>query len=349
MAHFDISKLTILCINLPKDIERKQNVQMQAAREGLDIEYMEAVYGKGVSKKERAESTTVYWNKFAHASVLGCAMSHVKAWKIAKERDLDYCLFLEDDVEFVRGFKLALTNVFRELEDGFLLDFDIMYVGSNYFEPEKSMSFGWWLYRQFVNVGQSLQIQKTQKVWQPKLCLGLHAYILTRNGYNKLLSAIEGQISFHIDYQVQRVKNLKVLAIWEPLATQVATVKTSTLQGQPFPQAFNRVIDLPVKHGFSPAYILNCPIAQIGKQNINYWTLIALICSIIFVVFDIRFPNVCYIFFGFLALNFSMMEPDETIKLLPESVTTILWLFALLVFPSLFMKTIFGPKIIRQK
>lgn len=57
---------------------------------------------------------------------VGCLKSHLKVFEIAKERNLDSFLLLEDDVQFIEDFH----NKFNEIEPQ-LFPYEMLYFGSN--------------------------------------------------------------------------------------------------------------------------------------------------------------------------------------------------------------------------
>jgi GR25 family glycosyltransferase involved in LPS biosynthesis len=58
--------------------------------------------------------------------IVGCTISHIECIRLAKERNLEYVLILEDDVEFISNVTDVLNNSWKSLQE---LDWNILYLG----------------------------------------------------------------------------------------------------------------------------------------------------------------------------------------------------------------------------
>lgn len=68
---------------------------------------------------------------------LGCSMSHLKCIEMAKEKDLDYVLICEDDIEFLNP-ELFLNQLTEFLKSN--IDWDVVLIAGNNMVPYKPVN-----------------------------------------------------------------------------------------------------------------------------------------------------------------------------------------------------------------
>lgn len=102
-----MDRLKTYVINLPKDQDRRESISKETAQfPGLDIEMIEAVYGKELSDEEKndlfdCKKYAQYYGRELKPGEIGCTLSHQMCYKHLLGTDLDYALILEDDAHFV--------------------------------------------------------------------------------------------------------------------------------------------------------------------------------------------------------------------------------------------------------
>jgi len=146
MSH-NISKT--IYINLNKRTDRKEQIEKELNDFNLDYERFEAIETKGFG-------------------ILGCGLSHLEVLKIAKERNYENVLILEDDFTFIvskEEFEEKLTNFFN-----LNLNYDVCFLSYN-------LSKGISLENNVVN-----KIQETQSA---------SGYIVNNKYYDKLIELYE--------------------------------------------------------------------------------------------------------------------------------------------------------------
>lgn len=102
----------VLYINLDSRVDRKNNVENELRKIGLIGEKFSAII-----------------NEKGH---IGCTMSHIRCLEIAKERDLDHILIVEDDILFKN------PDIFIDQLNKFLRsnkDFDVLLLAGNNYKP----------------------------------------------------------------------------------------------------------------------------------------------------------------------------------------------------------------------
>ena len=89
-------------ISLPEDADRRRAVEGQLRNLGLPHEVLAAVNGKLLSSDDRRNNYDELRfvrneGRSALPGELGCALSHIEAYRLVVERKLPYALILEDD------------------------------------------------------------------------------------------------------------------------------------------------------------------------------------------------------------------------------------------------------------
>ena len=110
-------------INLAHAVERRTHMEEQLHVQGIEAEFIDAVNGRRMSEAERqshlnSEKMRVIGWKLSPAEI-GCALSHLKVYKLMVKRQLPYAIILEDDIELVGDFAhLFQADAFKQIEQG---------------------------------------------------------------------------------------------------------------------------------------------------------------------------------------------------------------------------------------
>jgi hypothetical protein len=108
--------MQVYCINLERNPERREMVQAEFEREGLDVTFFRATDGK-VEAPEKL---------FISKSEWGCADSHIRVWRDIVEKGHEMALVFEDDITLVPNFTSKLQEVMDELPP----DWDFVNLGT---------------------------------------------------------------------------------------------------------------------------------------------------------------------------------------------------------------------------
>ena len=108
-------------INLDKNTKRMAFMAEQLNRLGIEFERIEAVYGKELSAEEKrlAVNRFRWWcarGTMPRDGEIGCALSHIAAYRDFIASGEDCCCVLEDDCTLKDGFKEQLLRVEGWLE-----------------------------------------------------------------------------------------------------------------------------------------------------------------------------------------------------------------------------------------
>ena len=110
-------KYKVYVVNLKKDKKRKEHIINELKKQKIiNYEIIDAVNGNILPLKELRSKTYKnkfkknHWNVKMSPSQIGCALSHIKIYKLLIKTDFEVALILEDDAVFVENFKNDLEN-----------------------------------------------------------------------------------------------------------------------------------------------------------------------------------------------------------------------------------------------
>ena len=145
----------VYCINLARRPDRRLTAQEQFDREGLDVEFIEAIDGKelGIGPEQ------------------GCAWSHLSVWKDMADKGYGTALIFEDDCVLETNFKNKLHQIlelFKEHE----IDWDLINLGAcgRWSIPNKEVAPGIFEGRSACFQGYIISNRwaENNKTWSPK-------------------------------------------------------------------------------------------------------------------------------------------------------------------------------------
>lgn len=101
----------IFCINLTHRTDRWEKAQQEFALHGISTERIEGVDG---SKLDITHGTSRDGSPYTKGDI-GCMLSHLKAVKLAKERNLGNYVVMEDDIEFHPQFNDLFAKFWQQM------------------------------------------------------------------------------------------------------------------------------------------------------------------------------------------------------------------------------------------
>jgi len=174
----------IYCINLERRPDRRENVQTEFTRAGLDnVEFFAATDGR-IDTPDGLYITPPEY---------GCACSHVRVWRDMVSRGYETALVFEDDAKLLPNFKTKLENVLAEAPS----DWDMIFVG--HLTPIRKRII-------------------SEKFFEGQP-LGTHAYIINLECARKISVFDPKLIRIGIDFQLNRFP-IRILCTREILASQ---------------------------------------------------------------------------------------------------------------------------------
>lgn len=260
--------------------------------------WVEGVNGKEISDEDIRKHNSELWSFIGPKGAIGCGMSHLLCWERIAKSDKDYSIVLEDDVYFLDDFEEQLANAIQNVP----YDFDILYLGCHSCEKNSLQS------KFFSLVGKNRKYKDiNDHIEVPKLTLATHAYVVSKKGARNLLDLLDGNVSFHIDQELQnlsRKNKIKVYAVKKRSAFQTSTLRDSTSNNvtTEHPILINYPLSyVVIDNDMSLKYALNVSIASLSNDvNINAMSLLFLFTGFILAYNKIR-PQIA--FASFLVLS----------------------------------------------
>ncbi len=103
-------------IILKSDKERRRNITSQLEKQYIDYEIIDAISGKNLSPETNPEIDWEFAKKNSYwvsKGLLGCSLSHLKAYRAIINQNLKFGLVLEDDTIL----NLNVSNLLSNIED----------------------------------------------------------------------------------------------------------------------------------------------------------------------------------------------------------------------------------------
>ena len=113
----------ILVINLDKDKGRLSSISTQIHDRGFTFQRIPAIYGKNLPNIDSYISRLKTHDSANKPGVIGCGLSHRKAWQTILDNGWDNALILEDDAHFTEFDK------YSDILDIDIPSFDIFFLG----------------------------------------------------------------------------------------------------------------------------------------------------------------------------------------------------------------------------
>ena len=305
--------LTSYVISLNKQIALLNNLKNDY---NLNPILVKGINGKKLKQNEIKKNTTSFYSNFGPKSVIGCAMSHIKTWKLFLKSNDDICIIFEDDVVFEKRFKYVNKYINNTPSD-----FDIILLGCLFCNDE--------ILSKFTNV---CNIKINKYINTPSLTAGLHAYVLSRKGANKLLYLIENKINDHIDVMIFKFyskKKINLYMVSNRIAYQTSTNTCNSENANIYPYILNKFfsffeIDKMVRLN----YITSVHFLRIFNFNISTITVLFLILGIIFKINKVSFKNI--------TLFFILISSIDILKF--KNFNNIIFHYLILILPNILIK-----------
>lgn len=257
-----------LLINLDRSPERLRTATAELRAAGIPFTRLPAVDGKLVDRKVRA-GVAPWCKRHCTDSMLGCSLSHIRAWQLALQTGAPHTLVMEDDVKLVPDFRRRMRAVLGAVPS----DCDILFLGCFGLCDQTSGQKG--LARVTKYVVKALTGRQAgavnDTVLVPLFPTGAHCYVISAKGARALAAT---KATFHIDAQLASTPGLKLYAAYPPLAYQTMADSTmSAFSDLTFPRTLNAVLGgVTDRHHVSAAYYMGVPGGQVLGAPITTWT-----------------------------------------------------------------------------
>ncbi len=221
LAESPMYPIKIYIINLKKDTERKKHIQHLCAIHNLDIEFVDAVEGKILTREKILES---YSESLALTTIgrkltlgeIGCALSHQKIYQKMLNQNINEAIILEDDIEFQEKFLQIINN-----RKKFSKETELILLG--YWHPKIKNKKHLLSYREKVPITNNYYLGRFIK--NP---YGTFGYYITLTGVQKLLNILNEKLTMPIDHYTNNEKYVNLYGIYPPVIHLSNTFDLST-------------------------------------------------------------------------------------------------------------------------
>lgn len=199
------TNVPVFVVNLQRDHEKKAHMVSIAQANNVELEFIDAVYGKDLSQ---AQVDDIYDESLSQKALgrglsrgeLGCALSHLSIYQKMVEQNIQEALILEDDVDLSND----LVNVLGATSN-FPADWEVMLFGyySETATERISMANFW---------GRTKVTPSHQAVRLVELAFGTHGYMINRRGAEKLVNILS-KIVKPIDHYTGSGRHVNMYAL----------------------------------------------------------------------------------------------------------------------------------------
>jgi GR25 family glycosyltransferase involved in LPS biosynthesis len=268
-------------INMNRSAERLEQMMLQIPILGKQFVRIEAINGASLHPELVTPQLTSFCKYTYTNSMVGCFLSHKKAWETVVRNNDEYAIVMEDDCKLISTFQTDFKHVMDELisqKPDFIY---LGYFGCNYDKSEINI----------INRFISFILPKIKwrgegrYYYTPTSPFGFHCYVISKSCAAELLYLLS-KISYHVDIQfLDHANSFKVFASKKKLATQYASALTSTQTVFAFPTLFNTVLEsFRDNEENTYAFYLSNTWMQLGQCPINSY-------FILWCLFCLLFPN----------------------------------------------------------
>lgn len=304
----------IYVINMHNSTDRLEKIKSQFLNLDINFKRIDAIVGKELSQNDITKYTTKKCEYFCTPSMIGCFLSHKKAWETMIKNNDKYAIIMEDDCILAEDFSNKVNNIMNELNNDYK-DWDFVYLG--YVSDHIFTNFQ----KIIIPKIKKKKIKSTQ-LSIPELPLGFHCYMITNSCAKKLLKYLD-KVDYHVDVSfLYNSKNFNIYSSNIPLAYQYASASNSTQTNYTFPKSLNYMLEIYDKNNIAYSYYFNTPLFRFMTIDVNVYLLIFLI--ILFFTPANRIKSIYSILLSFLV--FESLIGFDNFNIISK------WVFIFLIF-----------------
>lgn len=260
------------------------------------------VNGKKLSSEEIKENTNLAYSLFGPKSVIGCAISHIKTWKMFLESGKDFCFIFEDDVIFENNFLEEYPKALKYVPN----DFDILYLGCLLCGKDKNIIN---TLNKIINLNSKTDKKINSYIKIPEIALGTHSYVLSKEGAKKLINNIDTQINNHIDVMIMKLyfnDEINVYALNNRIAFQTSTDELNSENvSNKHPLLITNILsNYEVDKKIRLHYIFNLSLCRIGNIVFSISSISMIILGLFFINIPIQYSIIFYLLLSSLDLYY---------------------------------------------
>jgi GR25 family glycosyltransferase involved in LPS biosynthesis len=296
---------------------------------GIETTLVKGVDGKTASSEDLARVSKMY-QIIGPKGAIGCALAHLNTWKQFLETEEEYAIIFEDDVILEDNFLENLNAILKEVPE----TYDILYLGCTGCDHTQNINIIkhigklWFIHK---DIPAHQQISK--HVGKPSIAFATHAYIVSRKGAKQLLELLEGNISNHIDFCIQK------LVLDKKIESYVATpriVHQTSADSSPsenvvsnYPLLINSMLHhIHIDKHYRAQYMFSTSLMRIGNFNVNIFTFLFIFAGLLCLYKKV---HIKYITLGFILFSI----PDILSIKTGKDIQIIILYYLLLSIPSI--------------
>jgi len=301
-------------INLDRAPHKFQRICDRLRAAGIeDIERIEAVDARALTKRDISEISTKTCATFCPREAIAISASHMTAWKRVLESGDDHAMIFEDDAVVVADFLRSVTRLLRDVPK----DFDVLLLGCfGLCDPARKG-----LARHLApgSMKNSLVHDSRRSVFAPELFAGTHAYIVSKKGCEKLLQRIP-KARFHIDWTIaSEHAHVNIYAARSDIAFQEHMDDSGTATHRGFPGSVSSVLwNVRGAKGIPWGYYADVRFLRLGTDAVvlSPWHVILFVTGMVSRL--LRIPP--YILGSFVVADIAFFRPQDTLSRLTSFV-----------------------------
>ena len=283
-------KTYVISLNYPIKLLKK------LSNYGLNPELINGVNGALLSTDEINNNTTYICSKFCTKSTIGIAMAHIKVWEQFIASNDEFAIIFEDDVIFTPNFKYNLNIILNNLKS----NIDILYLGCIGCSDSINLFSAIGYISNIINYNNDSK--NTNYFKKSLVSFATHGYIVSKNGAKKLIKYIKGNISNHLDYQIQEL--IKINLINSYVVNHLLVYQTSTENllssnsANNHPYIINNFLsNFYIDNHVRANYPTTLGILRIGNYNFTLFAFIFILCGSLLSIYDFNFSQLTIAFF----------------------------------------------------
>lgn len=264
----------IYIINLAKDTERKEKIKKQCDEQNLSYTFIDAVYGKLLPKEIIQQVATPLCANTCTLPMIGCGLSHIKAWQQIYRDGHEWAIILEDDAILKKNIK----ETFETYKQQFPEDWDLIYLGCQGACTMESYTPLEWM---SLVSGTLIQTAKPYKkindnIFIPQFPIGTHAYMINRKFCEKMMNI---KLTTHIDLQLAQTNTIKKYGV-SPKLVCVNTADSS-ISSRNYPHMTLNKLSTIKQRGMDFGWVMTEPQMQLFGLEFNLMSYICFLFAFI--------------------------------------------------------------------
>lgn len=274
--------MDILFINMEKDVDRYNKITSQlSSLKNFKLTKINGVNGRNIDKNDK--NLSWFCSNFCTPGMIGCFMSHFKAWNHIVNNNIKEAIIFEDDIILDKKFE----EKFFKYKKHFPKNSDIILLGCTLgCQQNNLMTLIQYFHIPILgfNTKYYTNYYDNNYIIPPLNFTGLYSYYITQNSARKLINNFK-KVRYHIDTLVSKNTNINIYYIKDII------VKTNTISDESTITNSNKILnyfDQYKLNNTNIGWILGVPIIRVHNTTICYYHSFLIIIGILIYYFIIK-------------------------------------------------------------